>query len=127
MTMTASVSMVLSQSTDLISEVYAVFTADVKTAFLNAHMKDGDVVFARPPFEWQLETLDPSKGTVIWKLQKSLYGLRSVFHVDDLMLTGTRKNISEVVAELRRDLEIKSNEVTTTAKRYLGRTLVQTE
>ena len=126
-TMTASVRMVLSQATDLISEVYAVFTADVKTAFLNAHMKDGDVVFARPPTEWQPETLHTSKGTVIWKLQKSLYGLRSVFHVGDLMLTGTRENISEVVAELRRDLEIKSNDVTTKPTRYLGRTLVKTE
>ena len=29
------------------------------------------------PPEWQPETLDPSKGTVIWKLHKSLYGLRS--------------------------------------------------
>ena len=103
------------------------FTADVKTAFLNAHMKDGDVVFARPPTEWQPETPDTSKGTVIWKLQKSLYGLRSVFHVGGLMLTGTRENISEVVAELRRDLEIKSNDVTTKPTRYLGRTLVKTE
>ena len=40
-------------------------------------MKDGDVVYAKPPPEWQAESLDPSKGTVIWKLQKSLYGLRS--------------------------------------------------
>ena len=163
-TMTASVRMVLSQAPDLRSEEYTVFTADVKTAFLNAHMKDGDVVYARPPLEWQPETLDPSKGTVIWKLQKSLYGLRSaprrwqdhleeilrkrgfvanmldtclwthptkrvslVFHVDDLMLAGTQKNISEVLAELRRDLEIKSNEVTTKPIRYLGRTLLKTE
>ena len=29
------------------------------------------------PLEWQPETLDPIKGTVIWKLQKSLCGLRS--------------------------------------------------
>ena len=73
-TMTASVRMLLSQATDLRNEGYTVFTADVKTAFLNAHMKDGDVVYAKPPTEWQPETLDPSKGTVIWKLQKSLYG-----------------------------------------------------
>ena len=53
------------------------FTADVKTAFLNAHMKDGDVVSARPPPGWQPEALDPNKGTVIWKPQESLYGLRS--------------------------------------------------
>ena len=163
-TMTASVSMVLSQATDLRSEGYTVFTADVNAAFLNAHMKDSDVVHARPPPEWQPETLDSSKGTVIWKLQKSLYGLRSaprrwqdhleeilrkcgfvanmldtclwthptkrvslVFHVDDLMLAGTQKNISEVLAELRRDLEIKRDEVTTKPTRYLGRTLVKTE
>ena len=43
------------------------------------------------------------------------------------MLTGTRKNISEVVAALRRDLEIKSNDVTAKPTRYLGRNLVETE
>ena len=59
--MTASVKMLLSQATDLRNEDYTVFTADVKTAFLNAHMKDGDVVYARPPPEWQPETLDPNK------------------------------------------------------------------
>ena len=68
-TMTASVRLLLSQAIDLRNE------ADVKTAFINAHMKDGDVEYARPPPEWQPETLDPNKGTVIWKLQESLYGL----------------------------------------------------
>ena len=72
-TMTASVRMLLSQATDFRNVGYTVFTADVKTAFLNAHMKDGDVVYAKPPSEWQAGKLDPSKGTVIWKLQKSLY------------------------------------------------------
>ena len=38
--MTASLRMLLSQATDL-------STADVKTAFLNAHMKDGGVVSAK--------------------------------------------------------------------------------
>ena len=77
-TMTASVRMLLShQATDLRNESYTVFTADVETAFLNAHMQDGDVVYAKPPPEWQPETLDPNTRTVIWKLQKSLYGLRS--------------------------------------------------
>ena len=76
-TMTASARMLLSQATNLRSEGYTVFTAGVKTAFLNAHKKDGDVEYAKPPPEWQPETLDPSRGTVIWKLQKSLYGLRS--------------------------------------------------
>ena len=68
--MTASVRMLLSLATVPRSEGRTVFTADVKTAFFNAHMKDGDVVYARPPPERQPETLDPSKGTVIWKLQK---------------------------------------------------------
>ena len=68
---------ILSQATDLRNEDYTLFRADVKTALLDAHMKDGDVVYAKLPPEWQPETLDSSKGTVIWKLQKSLHGLRS--------------------------------------------------
>ena len=40
-------------------------------------MKVGDVDHAKPPPEWQPETLDLSKRTVIWKLQKSLYCLRN--------------------------------------------------
>ena len=59
-TMTASVRMLLSQATDLRNEGYTVFTADVKFAFLNALMKDGDVVYTRPPLEWQQEALDPT-------------------------------------------------------------------
>ena len=42
-TIEASVRKPLSQATDLRNEWYTVFTADVKTALLNAHMKDGDV------------------------------------------------------------------------------------
>ena len=124
------------------------FKADVETAILNVHMKDGDVVHAKPPPEWQPETLDPSKGTVIGKLQKSLCGLRSaprrwqdhaassrtcwtlacghttkrvslVFHVDDLLLAGTHQMIKEIHAA---EPELKSNEVTTKPTRYLGRT-----
>ena len=76
-TMTTSVRMLLSQATDLRNDGYTVFTADVKTAFLITHMKDGDEVYAKPPLEWQPETLDPNKGFVIWKLRKSLSGLRS--------------------------------------------------
>ena len=162
--MTASVRMLLSLATVLRSEGRTVFTADVKTAFLNAHMKDGDVVYARPPPEWQLETLDPSKGTVIWKLQKSLYGLRTaprrwqdhledilkncgfvanmldtclwthpskrvslVFHVDDLLLAGTRQTVTDILSEPKRDLEPKSSEVTTKPTRCLRRTLVRTK
>ena len=47
--------------------------SDVKTAFLNAHMRDGDVVYAKPPHEWQPETLDPSKGSMIWTLHKKSF------------------------------------------------------
>ena len=50
-TVTASVRM-LPHATDLRSEGRTVRTADVKTAFFHAHMKDGDVVHARPPLEW---------------------------------------------------------------------------
>ena len=111
----------LSEATDLRNEGRK---ADVETAILNVHMKDGDVVHAKPPPEWQPETLDPSKGTVIGKLQKSLCGLRSaprrwqdhaassrtcwtlacghttkrvslVFHVDDLLLAGTHQMIKK--------------------------------
>ena len=59
----------LSTATDLRNEGYTVFTADVKTAFLNAHMEDSDMVYA----DWQPETLDPSKGTVT----ERVHGLRS--------------------------------------------------
>ena len=48
-TMTASLRMLLSQATDLRNEGYTVFTADVRTAFLNGHVKDGDVWYAKPP------------------------------------------------------------------------------
>ena len=60
------------------SEGYTVFTADVETTFLNAHMKDSDVVCARPPPEWQPETLQPTKGTVIWKLRMACEAHRDV-------------------------------------------------
>ena len=62
-------------ATDLRNEGYTVFTTDVNTAFLNACMKDGDVVYTKPPPEWHPET--QNKGTLIWKLQISLHGLRS--------------------------------------------------
>ena len=67
-TMTASERKLLSQATG-----YTVFTADVKTAFLNAYMKDGDVV-THP--SGSLKHWIPAKGTVIWKLQQSAHGLR---------------------------------------------------
>ena len=48
-----------------------------------------------------------------------------MFHVDELLLAGTHQIISEVLAELRIDLELKSSEVTTKPTRHLGRTLVK--
>ena len=58
MRMTASVRMLLSQATDLRNEGHTVFTADVKNAFLNARMKDGDVVYASgSPKHQRTETL----------------------------------------------------------------------
>ena len=71
-TTTASVRMLLSLKQQT-SEPKGTQYSDVKTAFLNAHMRDGDVVYAKPPHEWQPETLDPSKGTMIWKLHKKSF------------------------------------------------------
>ena len=68
-TTAASVRMLLSLKQQT-SETKGTQCSDVKTAFLNAHMKDGDVVSAKPPHEWQPETLDPSKGSMIWTLHK---------------------------------------------------------
>ena len=48
-----------------------------------------------------------------------------VFHVDDLLLDGTHQIIGEVLAELSRNMELKSSEVTTKPTRYLGGTLVR--
>ena len=36
-----------------------------------------------------------------------------VFHVDDLLLARTRQMVTEILSELRGDLELKSSEVTT--------------
>ena len=53
------------------------YTAAVKTAFLNGNMKDGDVACATHLPEWSLATLESNVGTVVRKLEKSLYGLPS--------------------------------------------------
>ena len=50
-----------------------------------------------------------------------------VFHLDDLLLARTHQIVSEVLVELRRDLELKSSEETTKPTRYLGRAMVKTE
>ena len=50
-----------------------------------------------------------------------------VFHVDDLLLAGTRQTVTEILSEPKRDLEPKSSEVTTKPSRYLRRTLVRTK
>ena len=50
-----------------------------------------------------------------------------VFHVDDLLLARTRQIVTEILPELRGDLELKCSEVTTKPTRYLERTLVRTK
>ena len=45
--------------------------------------------------------------------------------MDDLLLGGTHQIISEVLADLSRDLELQSGEVTTKPTRYLGRILAK--
>ena len=64
-------------------------------------------------------------GTCLWTHTTKRVSL--VFHVDDLLLAGTHQIIKEVLAELSRDVELKSSEVTTKPTRYLGRTLVKTK
>ena len=59
------------------NEQCAVFTADAKTAFFNANMRDGDVVYAILSPEWRPVTQDSAVGTVVWKLQRSFDGQRS--------------------------------------------------
>ena len=49
-----------------------------------------------------------------------------VFLVDDVLLAGTHQTVTEILSELKRDLELKSSEVTTKPMRYMGRTLVRT-
>ena len=75
--MTASARMLLYQATDLRNEGYTAFTADVKTAFPNAHMKDGDVVYAKPPPSGSLKHWIPARIQSSGNCSKSHYGLRS--------------------------------------------------
>ena len=53
------------------------FMGDIKGAFLNALMKDGEVVTAQPPPEWQPTQLKASFQRVVWRLHEALYGLRT--------------------------------------------------
>ena len=53
------------------------FLGDIKGAFLNALMKDGKVVVAQPPPEWQPTKLKASFQRMVSKLRKALYGLRT--------------------------------------------------
>ena len=50
-----------------------------------------------------------------------------VLIVENLLLAGKHQIIKEILTELSRDLEVKSSEVPTKPKRYLGRTLVKTK
>ena len=46
---------------------------------------------------------------------------------DYLLLARTRQIVTEILPELRHNLELKSSELTTKPTRYLGRTLVRTK
>ncbi len=46
------------------------FIGDIKGAFLNAKMKDGEDVLAQPPPEWKPSKLISAGKKVIWKLRK---------------------------------------------------------
>mgnify|MGYP003929433127 CR=1 FL=1 len=56
-------------------QTMTMYLADIKGAFLNAKMKDDEVILAQPPPEWTPTT--QTKGRVVWKLKKALYGLKS--------------------------------------------------
>ena len=68
--LTASVRMLLSLATDSRDESYR---AGVNEPSSTASMKEGDVVYARPPRQWQPET----KDIPVWQLQSIVYGFRS--------------------------------------------------
>ena len=50
-----------------------------------------------------------------------------VLHDDDLLLAGRRQSVTEILSELKRDLELQRSEVMTKTTQYLGRTLVRTK
>ena len=70
-TMTASVRLLHSQAKDIRNDGCTMFTADVKNTFLNAHMKDGDVVYAKTTTRVAASNTGSQQG------QENLYGLRS--------------------------------------------------
>ena len=112
----------------------------MNTAFLDAHIKDGGVVHAKPPPEWQPETLDPSKRTVMWKLQTSLCGLRSAprrwqDHLNQILRKcGFVPNMPDTCLWTHTTMRVSlvlhvepRPEVTTKSTRHLGRILVKTK
>ena len=60
--------------------------------------------------------LDPCLWTHVGK------GRALAYHVDDLLMVGTRQTIKKVLVELSKDLEIVASEVTSKLSSYLGRT-----
>ena len=55
--------------------VITLLLGDIKCASLNAVMKDGEVVIAQPPPEWQPTKLKASFQRVVRKLCNASYGL----------------------------------------------------
>ena len=54
--------------------MYVLRTADVTSAFLHAGLQ-GPPVYTRPPEEWKAPA--GFKGPAVWKIERSLYGLRN--------------------------------------------------
>ena len=119
---------------------------------MNARMKDGEVVLAQPPPEWQPSKMSDGKK-VIWKLRKALYGLRTspkrwqehfgeiltemgfvthphdacvyimvCCHADDLLVVGRRSHVIGLFEELKKKVDVTYAEVTGNTT-YLGRRL----
>jgi hypothetical protein len=61
------------------SSGWEAFAVDVSKAFLHADMREDEEVVAVPPKEWEPKTLpeEPRHGRILWKLKKSLYGLKT--------------------------------------------------
>ena len=74
-TLTASVRLPFAMAVDQRGEQHTAFTAHANTAFLSPSVEKC-VVYAMPPPEWSPETGDSTVGTVVWKLEQSLFGLR---------------------------------------------------
>ena len=60
---------------------WRVLFGDVSTAFLHARLQDDERIFVEPPIEYdpqeKYKTSKDPKNSVLWRLRKALYGLRT--------------------------------------------------